>query len=158
MSKNIVIIIVSILILTLLLSSCASAHTTAGVESEISTPDENNEERMVKMENGLSYEVIEKGTGEVAEVGNTVFVHYTGTFEDGRVFDSSVNRGQPLSFTLGAGMVIRGWDLGVEGMAVGEKRILHIPSDLAYGESGAGGIIPPNTPLVFEVELMEIRK
>jgi len=109
------------------------------------------------MENGLSYVIVTEGTGDVAEEGKTVVVHYTGTFEDGRKFDSSHDRDQPFEFLLGAGRVIRGWDLGVAGMRVGEKRILQIPSDLAYGSRGAGGIIPPDTDLIFEVELLEIR-
>jgi FKBP-type peptidyl-prolyl cis-trans isomerase len=122
-------------------------------------PDETNQDKgWIKMENGLSYQVITEGTGEIAEDGNTVRVHYTGTFVDGRKFDSSLDRSQPFEFRLGAGRVIRGWDLGVLGMKIGEKRILQIPSHLAYGERGAGGIIPPNTDLVFEVELLEIKK
>ena len=113
--------------------------------------------REVHMENGLWYEVVNEGTGVGATTGNTVVVHYIGTFQDGSKFDSSVDRGQPFEFRLGAGMVIRGWDIGVEGMQVGEKRILHIPADLAYGERGAGGVIPPNTDLIFEVELLGIK-
>ena len=116
-----------------------------------------NEARWIVMENGLSYVIVTEGTGDVAEEGKTVVVHYTGTFEDGRKFDSSHDRDQPFEFLLGAGRVIRGWDLGVAGMRVGEKRILQIPSDLAYGSRGAGGIIPPDTDLIFEVELLEIR-
>ena len=139
---------VSILILILLLAVAINVYAE---EQEIEI------ERMVKMENGLSYEIVTEGTGAVAESGQTVVVHYTGTFEDGRKFDSSVDRGQPFEFPLGAGRVIRGWDLGVAGMRIGEKRILHIPSDLAYGERGAPGAIPPNTDLIFEVELLEIK-
>lgn len=105
----------------------------------------------------LSYEILKPGTGAVAKAGQTVSVHYTGTFLDGKVFDSSVQRGQPFEFPLGAGMVIKGWDQGVEGMKVGEKRKLFIPSDLAYGAAGAPGAIPPNTPLVFEVELLGVK-
>ena len=112
----------------------------------------------ITLENGLSYQIVQVGTGDVAKSGDTVIVHYTGTFEDGRVFDSSVQRNQPFNFPLGAGRVIRGWDIGVEGMHIGERRILRIPSDLAYGSRGAGGIIPPNTDLIFEVELLEIRR
>ena len=120
------------------------------------TNKNNKKKEWVFMDNGLSYQIVTEGTGAVAESGNTVRVHYIGTFEDGREFDSSVRRNQPFEFQLGAGRVIRGWDLGVAGMKVGEKRILRIPSDLAYGTRGAGGLIPPNTDLVFEVELLDI--
>lgn len=99
---------------------------------------------------------VEVGTGVEATVGKTISVHYTGRFLDGKTFDSSVGRG-PFTFTLGAGQVIKGWDLGVAGMRVGGKRTLTIPSSLAYGERGAGGVIPPNTPLEFDVELLEVR-
>jgi FKBP-type peptidyl-prolyl cis-trans isomerase len=96
------------------------------------------------------------GTGDEAVAGKQVRVHYTGTFEDGRTFDSSVPRGEPFQFRLGAGQVIKGWDQGVAGMKVGGKRRLVIPSDLAYGSRGAGGVIPPDTTLVFEVELLGV--
>lgn len=96
------------------------------------------------------------GTGEEATAGKRVSVHYTGTFEDGRTFDSSVPRGEPFEFKLGAGQVIKGWDQGVAGMKVGGKRRLVIPSDLAYGSRGAGGVIPPNATLVFDVELVSV--
>lgn len=104
----------------------------------------------------LKIEVLRKGNGGVkAKAGDQVSVHYVGTFEDGSKFDSSVDRGMPFIFQLGAGMVIKGWDLGVSGMEVGEKRKLTIPYDLAYGEDGYGPI-PPKATLIFEVELMEI--
>ena len=93
-------------------------------------------------------------SGQAAEAGNKVFVHYTGKLEDGSVFDSSVTRGQPFSFTLGAGQVIRGWEQGILGMKVGEKRVLTIPLT-GYGAAGADGMIPPNATLTFEVELLD---
>jgi FKBP-type peptidyl-prolyl cis-trans isomerase FkpA len=95
------------------------------------------------------------GEGEEARAGHNVTVHYTGTFEDGREFDSSKGRG-PFSFKLGAGRVIKGWDKGVEGMRVGGRRKLVIPSELGYGSRGAGNVIPPDTTLVFEVELLNV--
>lgn len=89
--------------------------------------------------------------------GKTANVHYTGWLENGKKFDSSVDRGQPFSFPLGAGKVIKGWDEGVQGMKVGGKRKLTIPSDLGYGSRGAGGVIPPNATLIFDVELLGVR-
>ena len=98
-------------------------------------------------------EKIKEGEGEVAKKGESVTVHYTGIFENGTKFDSSLDRGEPFEFKLGAGMVIQGWDIGVEGMKVGEKRKLTIPYHLAYGERGYGPI-PPKATLIFEVELL----
>jgi peptidylprolyl isomerase len=96
------------------------------------------------------------GTGAVAKKGDEIRVHYTGKLEDGRVFDSSLKRGVPFDFPLGAGRVIPGWDEGVIGMKVGGKRTLTIPPDKAYGERGAGGVIPPNATLTFDIELLAI--
>ncbi len=105
---------------------------------------------------GLQYTDTVEGTGTEAKAGNNVEVHYTGTFPDGRKFDSSKDRNQPFKFKLGAGMVIKGWDEGVAGMKVGGTRELIIPSELAYGSRGAGGAIPPNAVLHFVVELLKV--
>ena len=105
---------------------------------------------------GLKYEDIETGTGVTAASGQKAKVHYTGWLKNGRKFDSSKDRNDPFEFTLGAGQVIKGWDEGVAGMKVGGKRRLTIPPDLGYGARGAGGIIPPNAELVFEVELLGV--
>lgn len=103
---------------------------------------------------GLKYYDIKEGTGPVAKSGDKVKVHYTGWLTDGKKFDSSVDRGEPFQFTLGAGQVIKGWDEGVAGMKVGGKRQLQIPPQLGYGSRGAGGVIPPNATLIFDVELL----
>ena len=104
----------------------------------------------------LTFEITEVGTGEVAKSGQRATLHYIGRLEDGSVFDSSRQRGEPFSFTLGAGQVIQGWEQGVLGMQIGEVRILNIPPHLGYGERGAGGSIPPNARLIFEVELLSL--
>lgn len=107
-------------------------------------------------DSGLKYDDLEEGTGAEAAAGAQVTVHYTGWLTDGSKFDSSLDRNQPFQFALGKGQVIRGWDEGVQGMKVGGKRKLTIPSQLGYGAAGAGGVIPPNATLVFEVELLEV--
>jgi FKBP-type peptidyl-prolyl cis-trans isomerase FkpA len=118
---------------------------------------------MITTESGLQYEDTVTGSGPVATAGKQVSVHYTGWLHDptaanarGRKFDSSKDRNDPFGFPLGAGHVIRGWDEGVQGMAVGGTRVLHIPPELGYGARGAGGVIPPNATLVFEVELLAV--
>jgi len=113
---------------------------------------------MITTPSGLKYEELQEGTGGTAKAGDTVDVHYTGWLTNGTKFDSSVDRGQPFSFKLGAGRVIKGWDEGVAGMKEGGKRKLTIPSELGYGKRGAGADIPPNAVLVFDVELLKIRK
>ncbi|WP_158902009.1 FKBP-type peptidyl-prolyl cis-trans isomerase [Burkholderia sp. L27(2015)] len=110
----------------------------------------------ITTESGLQYEELTEGTGAEAAAGQTVSVHYTGWLTDGQKFDSSKDRNQPFEFSLGAGMVIRGWDEGVQGMKVGGVRKLTIPPELGYGARGAGGVIPPNATLVFEVELLDV--
>ena len=116
---------------------------------------------MTTTPSGLEYEDITVGSGEEARAGQRVQVHYTGWLYDptapksrGQKFDSSKDRGQPFAFGLGEGQVIRGWDEGVQGMKVGGTRVLTIPAELGYGARGAGGVIPPNATLVFEVDLI----
>lgn len=108
---------------------------------------------LIKMENGLQIQDLVEGTGPEVRVGQGLTMHYSGTLEDGTKFDSSYDRGEPFQFILGAGQVIQGWDLGVQGMKVGGKRKLIIPSELGYGERGIGPI-PPNATLIFEVEVL----
>lgn len=107
---------------------------------------------------GLQYWDIAVGSGATAAAGTTVKVHYSGFLTSGEKFDSSRDRGEPFSFLLGAGQVIKGWDEGVAGMKVGGKRQLRIPPQLGYGSAGAGGVIPPNATLIFDVELLDVSK
>ena len=110
-----------------------------------------------KTPSGLFYKITEKGNGKKAKKGDQVAVHYTGMLLDGKVFDSSLYRDQPLNFTVGVGQVIEGWDEGILLLSEGDKARLVIPSDLAYGSQGAGGVIPPNAALIFDVELVRIK-
>jgi len=113
-----------------------------------------------KSNSGLEWEVLKEGSGNMPQPGKTVTVHYTGWLneagETGKKFDSSVDRNQKFSFRIGVGMVIAGWDEGVMGMKIGEKRRLYIPADLGYGSRGGGASIPPNAALIFDVELFEV--
>ncbi len=127
-------------------AACSSGEYTTVVKPEVGKP--------VTLPVGLQYTIISPGTGAPARPGHLVKVNYTGRLINGTVFDSSIGR-QPFVFTLGAGQVIMGWDIGVTGMKVGEKRQLRIPPDLGYGSS-ATGKIPPNSTLIFEVELLEV--
>jgi FKBP-type peptidyl-prolyl cis-trans isomerase FkpA len=140
-----------ILSLATFLSACA---TTAPASSPSSSGAKAAE---VTMPDGLKFTDDQVGTGTEAQAGKTVSVHYTGWLLDGTKFDSSRDRNQPFSFPLGGGQVIKGWDEGVAGMKVGGKRTLVIPPDLGYGARGAGGVIPPNATLKFEVELLDVK-
>jgi FKBP-type peptidyl-prolyl cis-trans isomerase len=127
--------------------SASTAHADTSAPSK-------TKGKAVTTPSGLKYWDLKKGSGAVAKAGDSVQVHYTGWLTDGKKFDSSIDRGSPFVFKLGAGMVIRGWDEGVAGMKVGGKRQLHIPAELGYGARGAGDAIPPNAELVFDVELL----
>jgi peptidylprolyl isomerase len=121
--------------------------------------DDKKDEKVVTTDSGLKYVELKVGDGTEAKEGSHVMVHYTGTLENGKKFDSSVDRGKPFGpITLGKGMVIKGWDEGLQGMKVGGKRKLIIPAKLGYGERGTpDGTIPPNATLIFEVELLEVK-
>lgn len=116
----------------------------------------NNEDKVITTPSGLKYVELKEGEGAQPQTGQTVVVHYTGTLEDGTQFDSSRDRGTPFQFKIGVGQVIKGWDEGVGSMKVGGRRQLIIPPDLGYGAGGAGGVIPPNATLIFDVELLKI--
>jgi FKBP-type peptidyl-prolyl cis-trans isomerase len=137
---------IGLLVLAVLAAACSqAAQPPAGGSQEVTTPS------------GLKYVDEVVGSGAEAKAGQTAVVYYTGWLTDGKKFDSSKDRGQPFSFPLGGGRVIKGWDEGVAGMKVGGKRTLTIPANLGYGAAGAGGVIPPNATLRFEVELLEVR-
>lgn len=131
------------------------ATPQATIESS-PNPTATGSAKIITMQDGLTIQDETVGTGMVASSGKKVTVNYVGTLTDGTKFDSSYDRNQPFSFNLGAGEVIKGWDEGVAGMKIGGKRKLTIPPALGYGESGAGGVIPPNATLIFEVELLKV--
>jgi len=146
----------------LLLSVAAALALAASplLADEKTAPQEKGT-KMVKTSSGLQYEDTQAGTGETPKTGQTCVMHYTGWLWEngakGKKFDSSLDRGQPFEFPIGKGRVIRGWDEGVATMKVGGKRTLLIPPDLGYGARGAGGVIPANATLLFEVELLGVK-
>ena len=133
-----------------------AAAPTAGAETGAAAPGAAGTEETVTTASGLSYVDIKQGTGASPKTGQTAVVHYTGWLTDGKKFDSSRDRGTPFRFRVGQGQVIKGWDEGVATMQVGGVRKLTIPPQLGYGAAGAGGVIPPNATLVFEVELIGV--
>jgi FKBP-type peptidyl-prolyl cis-trans isomerase len=136
----------SILLIALLIISLME-----GCSKKVDTGSE------VTTASGLKYVEIKEGIGPSPQTGQMVTVHYTGTLQNGKKFDSSVDSGQPLQFNIGVGQVIKGWDEGILTMKVGGKRKLIIPPELGYGSRGAGGVIPPNATLIFEVELLDVK-
>jgi FKBP-type peptidyl-prolyl cis-trans isomerase FkpA len=148
---------VEILLLVLLGTAADLRADPSGGPGPAKIDTATNELGLVTTESGLKYQDLKIGHGPIARKGDTLEVHYTGWFPDGKKFDSSVDRGVPFSYKFGAGMVIKGWDEGVAGMKVGGKRKLTIPPDLAYGKRGAGNVIPPDATLIFEVELLKVK-
>ena len=149
-----VVVIAVLVFITINKKAVPAATPVAGTEQQ-------NMQNAQQIE-GVKITILQQGTGDVAKSGDTVAMNYTGKLADGTVFDSNVdpkfNHVQPFIFTIGAGQVIKGWDIGVAGMKVGEKRTLEIVPDYAYGATGAGGVIPPNATLTFDVELLGIKK
>ncbi len=133
-----------------------SAETPSPMTEENLAEEALIEETLITTDSGLQYVDITEGTGAMPQSGQRVTVHYTGTLEDGTKFDSSRDRGRPFTFQIGVGQVIKGWDEGVSTMRVGGQRKLVIPAELGYGSRGAGGVIPPNATLIFDVELLRI--
>jgi FKBP-type peptidyl-prolyl cis-trans isomerase FkpA len=137
---------------------CKGGGKQAGTNTDMKKPEASGGE-MVITPSGLNYQDLVVGEGEEAQAGDLVSVHYTGWLKDGKKFDSSLDRGTPFPFNLGTGTVIKGWDEGVAGMRVGGKRKLIIPPELGYGNRDIGnGLIPPNSTLIFEVELLRVQK
>ncbi|WP_414570355.1 FKBP-type peptidyl-prolyl cis-trans isomerase [Nostoc sp. CCY 9925] len=163
---------IAVCVVLLVVGQVGSKQNTAIADQLTSTPPaptiltENNiliasdtmsDANAVTTSSGLKYVEIKEGTGATPERGQTVEVHYTGTLEDGTKFDSSRDRGQPFKFKIGVGQVIKGWDEGLSTMKVGGRRNLIIPPELGYGPRGAGGVIPPNATLLFDVELLGVK-
>ncbi len=137
-------------------SPLSAASTEGGTLIALTLEDVVEKENVKTTESGLRYVDVEEGDGPIPEKGQTVVVHYTGSLANGTKFDSSRDRDRPFSFKLGKGQVIKGWEEGIATMRVGGRRQLIIPPELGYGQRGAGGVIPPNATLIFDVELLRI--
>ncbi|GFE58098.1 FKBP-type peptidyl-prolyl cis-trans isomerase [Geobacter sp. AOG1] len=148
-------IVALLLVVAISIPACAQKETKQPAEAKEAAALPAN---AVKTSSGLAYVDMVVGKGAVPMAGKPVKVHYTGWLENGTKFDSSVDRGEPFVFTVGVGQVIPGWDEGVMSMKVGGKRKLIVPPQLGYGAAGAGGVIPPNAVLIFEVELLDVAK
>ena len=148
-------------LLSIVVAAVLSVASAIAQDTKPAEPEKKSESKMIKTASGLQYEDTKVGTGATPKAGQTCVMHYTGWLWEngakGKKFDSSLDRGTPFSFPLGQGRVIKGWDEGVASMKVGGKRTLLIPPDLGYGSRGAGGVIPPNATLIFEVELLEVK-
>ena len=153
MQKVLLLIVLALLVIPAIAQTKTKSTRKAAPVSK-PTPVTGNPKRTVT---GLEYWDIKEGTGAIAEIHNTVGVHYTGWLVDGKKFDSSVGTGKPFKFRIGDGQVIKGWEQGIVGMKIGGKRQLRIPPDLAYGDRGYPGVIPSNATLIFDVELMDVK-
>lgn len=157
MTREIVkMIIIGFIFLAVVTYFALGLNGKSGNNANIKTTPETITTEDVKIPDNLKIEDTLEGTGSAVKTGDTVSIHYAGTLEDGTPFDNSYDRGEPFETPIGAGQVIKGWDLGVVGMKVGGKRRLTIPPELGYGEQGSGAI-PPNATLIFDVELIEIK-
>jgi FKBP-type peptidyl-prolyl cis-trans isomerase len=131
-------------------------QNTKNQETNMNQQNQEEQNNQTQTTEEMKIEIIKEGEGEEVKSGDQITVNYVGMLEDGTIFDSSIERGQPFPFTIGIGGVIQGWEIGVIGMKVGETRKLTIPSQLAYGERGVSGVIPPNSTLIFEINLLKI--
>ncbi len=157
MTKNLIVLSISVTLIVLSSISASIGAIEVKINPEGVKKMEKTDDSTTTTASGLKYTDLTPGKGASPKTGQTVKVHYTGWLENGKKFDSSVDRGQPFEFTIGVGQVIKGWDEGVSTMKMGGKRKLIIPSALAYGPRGAGSDIPPNATLIFEVELLGIQ-
>jgi peptidylprolyl isomerase len=153
-----------LLAMAIIIPACAqkdakgTGETGPAIQAPQNKPGSQSQAATIKTASGLAYQETQLGTGAQPVMGKRVKVHYTGLLENGTKFDSSVDRGEPFIFTIGVGQVIPGWDEGVLTMKTGGKRKLIVPPQLGYGAAGAGGVIPPNATLIFDVELLDVEK